>query len=115
MIGVFVLFILAFRALDNPSVIDAIYTIAGYTYGPLLGLFVFGMFTKRIPSVRLLPVVAVVSPVVCYLTDVLTLRLTGYKFGYEMLMLNGLLTFIGLWIFSRRGKEDLPMSKQFNA
>ena len=115
MISVFVLFILAFRALDNPSVIDAIYTIAGYTYGPLLGLFVFGMFTKRIPSVRLLPVVAVVSPVVCYLTDVLTLRLTGYKFGYEMLMLNGLLTFIGLWIFSRRGKEDLPMSKQFNA
>ncbi len=105
MIAVFVLFILAFKALDNPSVIDAIYTIAGYTYGPLLGLFAFGMFTKRRPSLRWLPIVAVASPIICYLTDILTLQLTGYKFGYEMLMLNGLLTFIGLWAGSKKEKN----------
>ena len=104
MIGIFVLFILGFRALDNPSVIDAIYTIAGYTYGPLLGLFAFGMFTKRKPSTRMLPVIAILCPVLCYLTDIITLNATGYKFGYEMLMLNGLLTFMGLLIIS---KSDL--------
>lgn len=102
MIAVFVLFILAFRALDNPSVIDAIYTIAGYTYGPLLGMFAFGMFTHRMPSAKLLPVVSILSPLLCYGIDLMTLRLTGYKFGYEMLMLNGLLTFFGLWLTSNK-------------
>ena len=106
MILVFILFILAFKALDNPSVIDAIYTIAGYTYGPLLGLFAFGIFTKRQVNTRILPFVALASPVVCYLTDVITLQTTGYKFGYEMLMLNGLLTFIGLWMIILNGSKN---------
>ena len=102
MIVVFTLFILAFEALDNPSVIDAIYTIAGYTYGPLLGLFAFGIFTRRMPSSRLAPVVAILSPIICYLIDYWVKESTGYKFGYEMLMFNGLLTFIGLWIVSEK-------------
>ena len=106
MILVFVLFILAFKALDNPSVIDAIYTIAGYTYGPLLGLFAFGIFTKKQVNTRMLPFVALASPLVCYLTDVITLQTTGYKFGYEMLMLNGLLTFIGLRMIILNGSKN---------
>lgn len=100
----FVLFILGFKALDNPSVIDAIYTIAGYTYGPLLGLFSFGMFTKRIPFSHHVPFIALLSPIICYIIDYSTNYFTGYKFGYEMLMLNGILTFIGLYVFSKKVK-----------
>lgn len=99
-IAVFVVCILFFRMLNNPSVIDAIYTIAGYTYGPLLGLFAFGMLTKRKPASKMIPVVAVFSPLLCYAIDITTMWFWGYKFGYELLMLNGLLTFCGLWFVS---------------
>ena len=81
---------------------DLIYTLVSYTYGPLLGLFAFGLFTKRKPQDKVVPYLAVASPVVCYLTDVVVYASTGYKFGYEILMLNGLLTFVGLWAGSRR-------------
>lgn len=101
---IFVVFILLFEALDSPSVLDAIYTIAGYTYGPLLGLFSFCMFTRRTPSSRFIPLIAVLSPIICYLTDYLTYHYTGYKFGYEMLMFNGLLTFVGLYILPKSRK-----------
>ncbi len=95
---VFVLFILLFQTVNSTSLIDAIYTIVSYTYGPLLGLFAFGLFTRHAVRDRLVPYVAVVSPVLCYLTDVLVGSLTGYHFGYELLLLNGLLTFCGLWL-----------------
>ena len=99
--GVFVLFILIFKALNSTSLIDAVYIIAGYTYGPLLGLFLFGLFTRKIPADRLVPYICVVSPLLSYGVDLLVQRLWGYRFGYELLMLNGLLTFTGLWLSSR--------------
>ena len=101
---VFVVFIMLFRLLDSPSVIDAIYTIAGYTYGPLLGLFSFGMFTKRYPQSRYVPLVAIASPLICYVIDKITFVSTGYKFGYEMLLFNGILTFCSLYVISRKTK-----------
>ena len=100
----FVACILAFEAIGSQSVIDTIYVLASYTYGPLLGLFVFGLFTKKIPTDRFVPYVAIASPVVCYLIDWATFTATGYKFGYEMLMLNGLLTFMGLLALSVKNK-----------
>ena len=97
---VFVLFILVFKTVNSTSLIDAIYTIVSYTYGPLLGLFAFGLLTKRVVQDRWTPLVAVVSPVLCFLLDKGVGLLTGYRFGYELLMLNGLLTFAGLYILS---------------
>ncbi len=99
--GVFVLFILIFKALNSTSLIDAVYIIAGYTYGPLLGLFLFGLFTRKQPADRLVPYICVASPLLSYAIDQLAQQLWGYRFGYELLMLNGLLTFTGLWLSSR--------------
>ena len=97
----FVLFILLFRYVNSTSLIDAIYVMVSYTYGPLLGLFTFGLFTRRVPADRLVPYVCVASPLLCYGIDVLAQSLWGYRFGYELLMLNGFLTFAGLWSSSR--------------
>ena len=97
---VFIGFILLFKAANNDSIIDAIYTIASYTYGPLLGLFVFGLFTKWRPRDRFVPYVAIASPFICFAIDRVVYQSTGYQFGYEMLMFNGLLTFTGLALLS---------------
>ena len=95
---VFVVFILLFRLFNSTSIIDAIYVMCGYTYGPLLGLFAFGLFTKRQTADRLVPYICVASPLLCFLLDKTIASTTGYHFGYELLMLNGLLTFLGLWL-----------------
>ena len=100
----FLLCTLAFHAIGSGSVMDLIYTLVSYTYGPLLGLFAFGMFTKWQVKDKWVPYVAIASPIICYIIDYATLQLTGYKFGYEMLMFNGFLTFIGLWAI-RSGKS----------
>ena len=100
--AVFIGCMLVFEAVGSQSIIDTIYVLAAYTYGPLLGMFAFGMFTRRLPRDRFVPYVALLSPLVCYLTDRLTFRCTGYAFGYEMLMVNSLLTFAGLWLLSRK-------------
>ncbi len=97
----FVVMILLFRLLNSTSVIDAIYTLCGYTYGPLLGLFAFGMLTKRMPRDQYVSYICVASPLVCYAIDTLTWQWSGYRFGYELLMLNGLLTFLALTVSSR--------------
>jgi len=99
---VFVLFILLFKAVNSTSLIDAIYTIASYTYGPLLGLFAFSLFTKKQPKDRFVPYICIASPIICYALDIAAQHLWGYRFGYELLMLNGLLTFLGLLICSGR-------------
>ncbi len=101
----FILFILLFKAINSQSVIDALYIMASYTYGPLLGLFAFGLFTRRMPRDRYVPYIAIASPLICYATDYLTYQYTGYRFGYEMLMFNGLLTFIGLYMLSINNQE----------
>jgi Na+/proline symporter len=100
---VFVFFILLFRVVNSSSIIDAIYVLCGYTYGPLLGLFAFSLFTKRRVNDRIVPYIAVASPLICFAIDQLTTRLTGYRFGYELLMLNGLLTFLGLYLSKSMG------------
>ena len=104
---IFVLFILFFKVVNSTSLIDAIYIICGYTYGPLLGLFAYGLLTKRGVNDRLVPYIAVVSPLLCYAIDYGVGQLTGYRFGYELLMLNGLITFLGLYLSS-------PLSTQRN-
>ena len=97
----FIVFILLFRLLNSTSVIDAIYIMCSYTYGPLLGLFTFALVMRRRLVDRWVPVVAVLSPCVCFVLDCLTQRFFDYRFGYELLMLNGLLTFVGLSLISR--------------
>ncbi len=98
--------ILIFRALNNEAVINAIYTAAGYTYGPLLGLFSFGLFTKFSVKDKYVWIVALLSPLICYLFSTYSeILFNGYKFGFELLILNGLLTFCGLFILRRQKKS----------
>ena len=99
---IFVIFILAFRLFNSTSLIDAVYIICSYTYGPLLGLFAFGLLTKYQANDRLVPHIAILSPLLCFVIEQATKNLTGYHFGYELLMLNGFLTFVGLFITRRR-------------
>ena len=102
---VFMVFIIAFKAINSTSVIDAIYILCSYTYGPLLGLFAFSLLTRREVNDRWSPWVCVASPMICFAIDTLTSQLTGYKFGYELLMLNGALTFAGLALSTARRSE----------
>lgn len=102
---VFGLFILMFKTLNSTSVIDAIYIMCSYTYGPLLGLFAFGLFTSRKPCDKLVPYIAVASPLVCFVLEKTAMQCWGYKFGYELLMINGLLTFVGLYVSGRDGER----------
>ncbi len=98
MCAIFALLVVLFRALETQSVIDTIYVLCSYTYGPLLGLFAFGLFTRRKVRDRLVPIVAIAAPVLCFLIDKITISVLDYHFGYELLLLNGLLTFVGLWL-----------------
>ncbi|HEX2921370.1 MAG TPA: sodium:solute symporter [Bacteroidales bacterium] len=98
--------VMIFSIVNDEAVIDKLFTIAGYTYGPLLGLYAFGMFTKRKVLDKVTPVIAILSPVICYFLSKYSVELfNGYKFGFELLLLNGLITFTGLLIFSSRGEE----------
>ena len=103
----FVGFILCFEAVNDSSLIDAIYVVASYTYGPLLGLFAFGMFTRRKLWLAAVPWICVAAPMGCYLLDAWTVSAYGYRFGYELLMLNGLFTFVGLYAFSKAYSPDM--------
>jgi len=95
--------IIIFRTINDRAVIDKLFTVAGYTYGPLLGLFSFGLFHKRKVKDKLVPFVAAISPVACYfLSEYSELLLNGYKFGFELLIVNGLITYLGLWLVSKR-------------
>lgn len=102
---VFGLFILLFKTLNSTSVIDAIYILCSYTYGPLLGLFAFGLFTRRKPCDKLVPYIAIASPIVCFALEKTAMQCWGYKFGYELLMINGLLTFMGLYVSGIVGRK----------
>ncbi len=101
--AVMVLLILLFQAINNESVISALFTAAGYTYGPLLGLYAFGLFTRYRVHDRYVPVVAILSPVLCYVLNLHSAQwFNGYHFGFEMLILNGLITFAGLWLIRKK-------------
>ena len=99
---ILVFFICLVEALNSKSVIDAIYIIASYTYGPLLGMFAFGLFTRRRTRDRWVPFIAVVSPILCYALDRFVMQSYGYKFGYEFLMIKGMLTFAGKYALSSK-------------
>jgi hypothetical protein len=92
----FIGLVVAFHAMPNQSIIDTIYTIVGYAYGPLLGLFAFGLLTKQRCRNRLIPLVALLSPILTYGIQWACAHYWNYQFGYELLMLNGLITFVGL-------------------
>lgn len=97
---VFMVFIIVFKSLNSTSVIDAVYILCSYTYGPLLGLFAYGLLTKRTVNDKFTPYIAIASPLLCFALDTFTSRFWGYKFGYELLMLNGFLTAFGLYLAS---------------
>ena len=88
--------ILLFRAINDQSVIKSLFIVAGYTYGPLLGMFSFGLFTKWKIRDKWVPLVAIISPIICYIIKLYI------PFGFELLIINGLLTFIGLYIIKRK-------------
>ena len=90
----YLLIIIAFRPFHSDSLITIIFDVAGFTYGPLLGLYAFGLFTKRGVNDRLVPYIAVASPVICYFLKLFSPTWFGYTFGFEILLLNGLITFL---------------------
>ena len=96
------LVILIFQAMNDDSVVNALFRMVGYTYGPLLGLYAFGLFTPYRIKDRWVPVVAILSPLFTYLASVFSETLLwGYQFGFELLPLNGLFTFLGLWMIRK--------------
>ena len=102
--------IIAFRPFHTQSLIDTLFDIAGFTYGPLLGMYAFGLFTKRRVRDWAVPVVAVLSPVICYLLKLFMPQWTGYHFGFELLLINGLLTVLGL-LLSGVGMKQKPAAR----
>ena len=99
----FLLLVLGFKAADNPSMIGVILKLAAYTYGPLLGLFAFGMLTARMPNDRLVPLVTIGAPVLCAILEYNQAYLLGaYRLGLELLLINGILVFAGLYAISHR-------------
>lgn len=94
--------VVMFNVLNNTSVIDAVYILSSYTYGPLLGMFAFGLMTKRKVHDRLVPFVAILAPVLCYILDTHSEAwFGGYQFSYEILILNALFTMVGLALIMR--------------
>jgi Na+/proline symporter len=99
----FLVIIVVFREINERSVIDAVLNIAGYTYGPLLGLFSFGVLTRRVVNDKLVPLICVLSPILSYILSSKSEALFGgYKFGIEILIANGMITFLGLWLISKQ-------------
>jgi Na+/proline symporter len=99
----FIIIIIITKYLADRALIDLILTLASYTYGPLLGLFAFGIFTKRNVIDKFTPFICLLSPMICYLLDKNSMEwLNGYKFGFELLILNGLLTLCGLIMISKK-------------
>jgi hypothetical protein len=100
---IFALLILLFKVLESESIINIVYRVASYTYGPLLGLFAFGMFTKIPIRDKWVPLVAILSPILCFiLSEVSPYIFNGYRIGFELLIINGIFTFIGLLLLRVR-------------
>jgi Na+/proline symporter len=94
--------ILIFKEVLNENIISTLLTVAGYTYGPLLGLYAFGMFTKININDKFVPIIAILSPIITFIIDYYSVELLGgYKFGYELILVNGLIMIIGLLIIKK--------------
>ena len=103
---VFLLFVMMFKWINDPSMIGLILKVATFTYGPLLGLFTFGILVKRTVRDHWVPYVCVASPVICFIIDKYQKQLFGkFEVGLELLIINGLITFIGLWLISKPAKK----------
>jgi len=100
--------IMVFKAINNDSVVNSIFTAAGYTYGPLVGLFSFGMLTKRAVADKLVPYICIASPLICFFININSVAWIGYAMSFELIILNGLITFILLWI---TGKTSVMQTK----
>lgn len=99
--------IVLFWLINNDSVVTAVFKVAGYTYGPLLGLFAFGILTKKQVHDRYVPILGLLSPVITYIININSEAwLGGYKFGFELLLLNGLIMFTGLLILIKKPNHD---------
>ena len=99
----FLLLIIQFEHVNNKAIIDQFFTIAGYTYGPLLGLYSFGLFTRFKVYDRAVPIVAIISPFITYMLDSHSIQwFGGYQFGFELLIVNGLISFTGLWLCRKK-------------
>jgi Na+/proline symporter len=100
--------IMVFKWIDNPNVISAVFTAAGYTYGPLLGLYAYGLFTRRQAFDKAIPFIAIASPILSFILDSNSKAMFGgYEIGFEILLINGMITFLGLWLSSfYTGKEN---------
>ncbi len=98
--------IIIFKAINNTAVISAVFTVAGYTYGPLLGLYTFGLFTKRRVNDKWVLPICILAPICSYLIDSISSQ-QGFELGFFVLIVNGLLTFLGLWIISRSQISDV--------
>ncbi len=97
------LVIILFRAINDRAVIDKLFTVAGYTYGPLLGLYAFGLFTRHGVNDKWVPAIAVASPVICYfLSEYSAILLWGYNIGFELLLINGAIMYLGLWMIRKK-------------
>jgi len=104
----FLVIILIFKEINERALIDAVLNVAGYTYGPLLGLFAFGLFTNRTVNDKLVPLVCVLAPVLSFGLSVNSVAwFDGYKFSYEILLVNGALTVIGLWMISGKPQGEV--------
>ncbi|NBA75954.1 sodium:solute symporter [Emticicia sp. ODNR4P] len=100
--ALFFVVIMIFYAFSEQSIVSAVFNIAGYTYGPLLGLFSFGLFTKTPVKDKFVPYLCVASPILTYIIDSNSQAwLNGYQFGFEKLLVNGAITFIGLWMLRK--------------
>jgi Na+/proline symporter len=101
------LLIILFSTIRMDAIIDQVFTIAGYTYGPLLGLFAFGLFTKFAIHEKFVPFVAILSPLMCWLLSANSESwLNGYVFGFELLIINGLLTFLMLFLLKQKQSKS---------
>ncbi|NDK54624.1 sodium:solute symporter [Pontibacter fetidus] len=109
---VMVLVIIAFDVLNSESVITAVFKVAGYTYGPLLGLYTFGLYTKRAIRDKFVPAICIIAPILTYIISANSVEwLYGYEFGFEVLILNGFLTFAGLYAISSGKTDDLELAQ----
>ncbi|MGQ9846747.1 MAG: sodium:solute symporter, partial [Bacteroidales bacterium] len=97
--------VVVFSSINNEAVISELFTVAGYTYGPLLGLYAFGLATNRSVIDKAVPYIAIASPIICYLLNRFsTYIFNGYKFGFELILVNGFITFFMLLLISKNKK-----------
>jgi len=100
--AIFLLLVMVFKWVNNPSMIGVILKVAAYTYGPLLGLFAFGILTKRSVQDKLVPYICFAAPIICFFIDKFQNNIFGeFEIGLELLIINGLITFIGLFLISK--------------